>query len=648
MAIKNGPQGSDINRGNKDGEVIGDGDSEIVVEDINETNLESSESEWDNENHLVSDDKEEEILSIKNKFRAVTKKIKNKTLRVEDLGPAVALKSASHFEEGNENALGGLGSGEDTDYLDTSNVGSYETNSYGDFISKNTGKVFFDDSTIVSRFELGMVFKTQQQLKDALYAYAVANRFDFKYVSNRKEKTRVVCKKKGCHFVLHASWDKSDGFYKIKTLVTEHQCSVTFQNKRADFKLVGKHFLPIIRIVPKLNLVKMQKLAKEELKVDLKKKNLSEDPGGTFELIVERPTAADIPNFKRLYVCFSALKEGFKKYCRPAISLDECFLKGPFKGEILSGVGRDSNNQIFPIAWAVVEVENRDIWAWFLKNIQYDLQLGDGEKFTLISDMQKSTDSVLGICMPIGKKVHKDGHLQLLFWACCKATTQPQFHQYSARIGELKKKAFDDLMEKDPRHWSKAFFPCKSKCDALDNNFSEAFNYAILGTRFKSIISLFEEIRHYVINRLVDHKKRCLNWKGGLYPRIEKKLEEHKASSAFCHVIWNEAEGYEVMCKQDTFVVNVRGWNCTCRVWDLTGIPCPHAVEIQVAQMESNVHSSVEGSINGSLIAVQSTPPVQSAPLNQIGSSTPRKKVTSNRRILPKLTTRRILSKSTI
>ncbi|KAK8539437.1 hypothetical protein V6N12_043063 [Hibiscus sabdariffa] len=145
-------------------------------------------------------------------------------MRVEDLGPTVALKSASHFEEGNENALGGLGSEEGTDYLDTSDVGSYETNSDGDFLF-------------------------------------------------------------------------------LRTLVR------------------------------------------------------SADPGGTFELMVERPTAVDIPNFKRLYVCFSALKEGFKKYCRPVISLDGCFLKGPFKGEILSIVGRDSNNQIFPIAWAMVEVE---------------------------------------------------------------------------------------------------------------------------------------------------------------------------------------------------------------------------------------------------------------------------------------------------
>ncbi|KAK8601214.1 hypothetical protein V6N12_051055 [Hibiscus sabdariffa] len=253
----------------------------------------------EDEKHLVSDDEEEEILSIKNKFRAVTKKIKKKP-QVEDLGPDVALKSVSPFEEGNEDALGGLGSGEDTDYLDISDVGSYETNSDGDFISRSNDMVFFDDSTIVPRFELGMVFKTQQQLKDALYAYAMASRFDFKYVSNRKEKTRVVCKKK-CVLLFYMH-----GFYKIKTLVTEQQCSITFQNKRANFKLVGKHFLPTIR---------------------------SAYPYGTFELMVERPTIADRPNFKRLY------------------------------GEILSVVGRDSNNQIFPIAWAVIEVENRDSWT---------------------------------------------------------------------------------------------------------------------------------------------------------------------------------------------------------------------------------------------------------------------------------------------
>ncbi|KAK8659412.1 hypothetical protein V6N13_029613 [Hibiscus sabdariffa] len=70
---------------------------------------------------------------------------------------------------------------------------------------------------------------------------------------------------------------------------------------------------------------------------------------------------------------------------------------GDFKGELLSFVGIDANNQIFPIAWAVVEVENRETWAWFLKNLRIDLHLINGEKFIVISDMQKASNDVTEI-----------------------------------------------------------------------------------------------------------------------------------------------------------------------------------------------------------------------------------------------------------
>ena len=67
--------------------------------------------------------------------------------------------------------------------------------------------------------------------------------------------------------------------------------------------------------------------------------------------------------FERLYICFEALRKGFLAGCRPFISLDGCFLKGPFGGQLLVAVGRDGNNQMFPIAWAVVEVEKTDTWT---------------------------------------------------------------------------------------------------------------------------------------------------------------------------------------------------------------------------------------------------------------------------------------------
>ncbi|GAV80122.1 hypothetical protein CFOL_v3_23584 [Cephalotus follicularis] len=78
---------------------------------------------------------------------------------------------------------------------------------------------------------------------------------------------------------------------------------------------------------------------------------------GTIILDVDRVTPNEPTTFRRFYVCFEACKKGWLNGCRPIISLDGCFLKGVCKGELLVAIGRDGNNKIFPIAWAVVEVE---------------------------------------------------------------------------------------------------------------------------------------------------------------------------------------------------------------------------------------------------------------------------------------------------
>ncbi|KAK8628151.1 hypothetical protein V6N13_063863 [Hibiscus sabdariffa] len=176
-------------------------------------------------------------------------------------------------------------------------------------------------------------------------------------------------------------------------------------------------------------------------------------------------------------------------------------------------------------------------------------------------------------------KKENSGHdMQQLFWACCKATTEAEFHKHSARMATLKDTALSSLLKRDPKHWSKAFFRTNSKCDAVDNNFREAFNSVIISARYKSIISLFEGIRHYVMNRNLAHKHKCQKWEGLLCPKIAKLVENHKAASAYCHVTWNGQNGFEVYCNGNTFVVDLQGHKCTCRYWDLTGIPCSHSI----------------------------------------------------------------------
>ncbi|GJZ26365.1 uncharacterized mitochondrial protein-like protein [Tanacetum coccineum] len=83
------------------------------------------------------------------------------------------------------------------------------------------------------------------------------------------------------------------------------------------------------------------------------------------------------------------LKDGFKAGKKDLLGLDGCFLSGSYPGWILTAVGVDPNNGIYPLAYAIVESENKDSWKWFLECVGDDLDLFRNSNFTFISDWQK-------------------------------------------------------------------------------------------------------------------------------------------------------------------------------------------------------------------------------------------------------------------
>ena len=75
--------------------------------------------------------------------------------------------------------------------------------------------------------------------------------------------------------------------------------------------------------------------------------------------------------------------------CRPIIGLDGCHLNGRFGGQILSAIARDANDNIFLVAFAVVEQENKDSWVWFLQQFSDDIKNPEQLNLVFISDGQK-------------------------------------------------------------------------------------------------------------------------------------------------------------------------------------------------------------------------------------------------------------------
>ena len=82
---------------------------------------------------------------------------------------------------------------------------------------------------------------------------------------------------------------------------------------------------------------------------DYRRALLDSNPGSTCELDVEETSSGNV-YFKRFYICFKGVKEGWMQGCRRIIGLDGCFLKHTCKGELLTAMGRDANNQMYPIA----------------------------------------------------------------------------------------------------------------------------------------------------------------------------------------------------------------------------------------------------------------------------------------------------------
>ena len=90
--------------------------------------------------------------------------------------------------------------------------------------------------------------------------------------------------------------------------------------------------------------------------------------------------------FQRLFVYFHGLKKGWLEGCSKLICVDAHFLKTFLGGQLLATVGRDGNDKIYPIAWAVMEGENNDLEEWFFIKLHKCLGLDEGNGVTFISD----------------------------------------------------------------------------------------------------------------------------------------------------------------------------------------------------------------------------------------------------------------------
>jgi hypothetical protein len=271
--------------------------------------------------------------------------------------------------------------------------------------------------------KLGDLFESPSQLKICLTNYAVANGYAIYFEKCDSQRIVARCGKKKepgkCPFRLYASWMFNEHSFQIKSFNSTHNCSRVFKfGSIVSPEWIGRQYISEIRNKPKMKLRDMitdirqkyrcevnigkvrrakdwvKELIEGKLKDhyariwDYSHELLRSNPGSTCQVTVtSNPDGNNY--FHRIYICFKAVSDCWKKGCRRVIGLDGCFLKGRVKGELLTAIGRDANNQVFPIAWAVVDVENKPNWTWFINLLRDDLDLDAGKGLVIISDQHK-------------------------------------------------------------------------------------------------------------------------------------------------------------------------------------------------------------------------------------------------------------------
>ncbi|KAL3515876.1 hypothetical protein ACH5RR_022778 [Cinchona calisaya] len=311
---------------------------------------------------------------------------------------------------------------------------------------------------------VGLQFSSKNEFKEAVENHAVKWGKEFRWKKNDSIKMRAVCQANNCSWFVFVSKMADSDIFVIKTMGPPHQCGRNFYHKRVTSTLLSKTYVEFLRLNRKVTVGEFQEKVHRELNANITRHQvyttfqkakiliygkykkqyskiwdyyeelLKKIPGSTVDIVIAVDEISGKERFQRMYICFEALKMGFREGCRPVVGVDGCHLRGPYPGILLTAVGIDPNDCIYPIAYVVVEIENKNSWRWFIEHLKYDLGIYDQQSWTFISDRQKGLGSAIHEILPRiehrhcvrhlhnnFKKLHPGDSLKARVWACARA-----------------------------------------------------------------------------------------------------------------------------------------------------------------------------------------------------------------------------------
>jgi hypothetical protein len=315
--------------------------------------------------------------------------------------------------------------------------------------------------------------------------------------------------------------------------------------------------------------------------------------------------------FFRAFWCFPQCVESFR-HCRSVFSIDGMFLLGKYQSTLLIAISVDANNKLVPLAFALVEKENKDSWGWFLRLVQVHV-VGPGREVGVISDRHQ------GILHAVREQI--DGYPPLHHRWCTRHLTEnilrkdavkDNFELFKETCRQLEDKFFREKLEKlrvatnaEGRDWLTGLMPELEKWTRAHDlggwryefqcsNMAESFNRLLLGIRGMLVTAIVSFTFYQLVAWFNDRHAHAVELRsdGEIWAPKPKAFLEKAKERAATHTVdcFDFQSGtYEVYLQAGTtsdgesqesrkHVVVLNELSCTCGAPKQYHFPCSHVI----------------------------------------------------------------------
>jgi hypothetical protein len=174
--------------------------------------------------------------------------------------------------------------------------------------------------------------------------------------------------------------------------------------------------------------------------------------------------------FRRCFIAPATTRAAYEA-CQPFIALDGCHTKSHFRMTLLIACTLDGNNEILPLSWAVVPVEDAENWTWFLNHMKSAFHEIEYEHTVIISDRDKGLQTAVSSVLPDAHHSYCCQHLadniqksfglacRNQFWKAAHASSELDFEDAMEKIKKTKLEAWKYLNDIPHSAWAQYVFP---------------------------------------------------------------------------------------------------------------------------------------------------------------------------------------------